>query len=552
MTASATFDGGNTTPADINRSDDDEKEDMVYYSESRKEVCISPTTTNRELGLRNSTIKVAEENGTGKLPTRKGTLIKAKKSLAAFRSCDLKESNNPYDRRSKAEKLNQFRATSEPPLEECKTVLHHIHNPDRSINELRRSSAGTTVIPEKFKNRYFPRDKRSRSTCDGTLVKRGSHKSASKAGKHVSSLSDTCARTCDRKTLKTRSNNPASDKYKAESVGKNKRRSSKNNSRSTMTAVSSANKEGVNVDASQSLISQVRFSNGKVTAKTSCKLEKSSHQLVSGTYDSVGKSRQSKCSSGFLPKIPSYNYHKESSLPPLSVANGLSVKQVSSEETLPSIASTGHITEERTPLKLPTIKSGTITGSNDTTKASHSAKQRQAVLKARSSIGGFALPSKNVIANCLEQTRADTLGMPMGHAKPSSSEASGKLGSASMEINQNIGDTALGHEMVLKQSTTVQEIPKKASRSQSDKNLTQPETLSLPKIPFTSDGQGLDATAWIRANRDIILRQASRKNVSDHHRKTGHSVSDNDKLPQIHLKRENQSLPQMLHRPPWY
>ena len=65
------------------------------------------------------------------------------------------------------------------------------------------------------------------------------------------------------------------------------------------------------MDVTESLISEVHASNGKVTAKPSCKLEKSSHHLVSGTYnDSVGESCQNKCSSGFLPKIPSYNYHK--------------------------------------------------------------------------------------------------------------------------------------------------------------------------------------------------------------------------------------------------
>lgn len=136
----------------------------------------------------------------------------------------------------------------------------------------------------------------------------------------------------------------------------------------------------------------------------SCKLEKSSHHLVSGTYnDSVGESCQSKCSSGFLPKIPSYNYHKKLSFSLLSVANGLSVN-------LPSIASTREITEERSPLRLPTIKSAIIRGSSDADKASRSAKHKHAVLKAKSSTGGFALPSKilkDEIANSLEQKGAD-------------------------------------------------------------------------------------------------------------------------------------------------
>lgn len=88
---------------------------------------------------------------------------------------------------------------------------------------------------------------------------------------------------------------------------------------------------------------------------------------------------------------------------------------------------------------------------------------------------------------------------------------------------------------------------KKASRSRSDKNhdklppLTQPENISLPKIPLTKDGQGHDATAWIRANCDTILRRKNvsdhHRNVSDHHRKNGHS--NKYKLPPIHLKREN-------------
>ena len=140
---------------------------------------------------------------------------------------------------------------------------------------------------------------------------------------------------------------------------------------------------------------------------------------------------------------------------------------------LPSIASTGEITEERSPLKLPTIKSATIRGSSDANKALHSAKHKQAVLKAKSSIRGFAFPSKiskNEIANGLEQKRADTLGMPTGHAKPDSSEASGKLASAYVELNHNFGAATLGHEMVLEQSTSVQEMAKKASRGRSDKN----------------------------------------------------------------------------------
>ena len=143
---------------------------------------------------------------------------------------------------------------------------------------------------------------------------------------------------------------------------------------------------------------------------------------------------------------------------------------------LPSIASTGEITEERSSLKLPTIKSATIRGSSGANKASRSAKHKHAVLKVKSSTGGFALPSKilkNEIANCLEQKRADALGMPTGHAKPNSSEASGKPASASVKINQNFGAATLDqnfgaatldqnfgaatleHEMVLEQSTSV-------------------------------------------------------------------------------------------------
>ena len=115
------------------------------------------------------------------------------------------------------------------------------------------------------------------------------------------------------------------------------------------------------------------------------------------------------------------------------------------------------------------------------------------------------------------------------------------------------------HDQQKMNCVSVHELAKKPSRNQSDVKLpplTQPETISLPKIPLTSDGQGLDATAWIRANRDIILRQASRRKAIDHLNstaKTGCSMSDKgfDKLPQI-VKQENKSLPEMPHGPSWY
>ena len=579
VTANATFDGGNITAANLNIMDDNDDDDndneddneMVFYAKSGEAVYISSVICSTELGQmseKSSIAEVTEENRAGDSSTRNATESKATKSLAAFIRCDQKGSNDLHDQRSRAKRLEPFRAASRPntPSEECKIVLRHICNPDRSkinFDELcTLNNVGTDITPEglaKTEEGYYPRSRdgqkmQDRSTCDDKHLKRGSCKSASKPQNHVSSLSDTCVHTSDGKTLKRRSHKSASEgtcKHEAESVGKKKRKSSKSNPQSKGASVgrTSANSKSGNVDATWSCNAEIHTRNGKVPAKCPCKLEKSSNQLVTGTYDS-------ECTSSV----------------------------VSSEERKPlqSIAPAEQTSEERSPSRYKTNKSAFIRCSSD---ANTSSKYRQAVLKAKSSIGGSVLPSKlskpkssvpsfrhgglNQMATSSEQvktSRADTLGMSRENDKPNYSVVATErpvsvcaamLGLGSKSFTSKVTGTVdldkmiaakvnlykersernsikgieysqqswhKGCEMISEQDSrqkvnraSVHELAKKPSRSQSDVKLpplTQPETISLPKIPLTSDGQGLDATAWIRANRDIILRQASRNKAA--------------------------------------
>ena len=101
----------------------------------------------------------------------------------------------------------------------------------------------------------------------------------------------------------------------------------------------------------------------------------------------------------------------------------------------------------------------------------------------------------------------------------------------------------------------------KTDRHQSDVGrvpqplMTPPEIFSLPKIPLTSDGQGYDATAWIRANRDTV-KQIYAKHATDHRNSTSKmewSSSDkgHEKLPEI-VQPENRSLPVVPNGPYWF
>ena len=100
----------------------------------------------------------------------------------------------------------------------------------------------------------------------------------------------------------------------------------------------------------------------------------------------------------------------------------------------------------------------------------------------------------------------------------------------------------------------------KTDRHQSDVGrvpqppMTPPEIFSLPKIPLTSDGQGYDATAWIRANRDTV-KQIYAKHATDHRNSTSKmewssSAKGHEKLPQI-VQPENRSLP-VINGPYWF
>ena len=620
VTANATFDGGNITAANLNIMDDNDNDDnddeydneMVFYAKSGEAVYISPVICSTQLSEKCTIAEVAEENRAGDSSTRNATERKATKSLAAFMRCDQKGSNDLHDQRSRAKRLEPFRAASKPdtPSEECKIVLRHVRNPDRSkinFDELcTLNNGGTDITPEglaKTEEGYYPRSRdgqkeQDRSTCDGKYLKRGSCKSASKAQNHVSSLSDTCVPTSDRKPFK-RSHKSASEdtcKHEAESVGKKKRKSSKSNLQSKGAAVEglAQTEEGYYPRDGQKKQDRPTC-DGKHLKRGSCKSASKVQNHVSSLSDTCvhtcdGKTCGCEClkselSSGFL---PSYNYRRQSSFSILGIAHTSSVNKVSSEErkALQSIASAEQTSEERSPSRYETNKSAFIRCSSN---ANTSSKYRQAVFKAKSSIGGSVLPSKlsqpkssvpsfrhgglNQMATSSEQvktSRADTLGMSRENDKPNSVVATERpvgvceknsraamLGLGSKSSTSKVTGTVdldkmiaakvnlykersehnslkgigysqqschKGCEMISKQDSrqktnhvSVHELVKKPSRSQSDVKLpplTQPETISLPKIPLTSDGQGLDATAWIRANRDIILRQASRKKAA--------------------------------------
>ena len=164
------------------------------------------------------------------------------------------------------------------------------------------------------------------------------------------------------------------------------------------------------------------------------------------------------------------------------------------------------------------------------------------------------------VASDLEQmkaSRAVVLGLHREQSKPQSF-----LNSESTERNCSRHNRHQGGDFSLEQKSIFEHgLAKKTSRSQSDKNhdrfppLTPHETISLPKIPLTSDGLGYDATAWIRANRDL-LKQFYAKKTAGHlssSTKIGRSQSDRsyDKLPPV-MKHEHRSLPGMLDRPHWH
>ena len=601
VTANATFDGGNITAANLNIMDDNDDDDddnddeddneMVFYAKSGEAVYISPVICSTKLSEKYTIAEVAEENRAGDSSTRNATERKATKSLAAIRRCDQKGSNDLHDQRSRAKRLEPFRAAPKPNTlsEECKIVLCHVRNPNRSkinFDELcTLNNGGTDITPEglaKTEEGYYPRSRdgqkeQDRSTCDGKHLKRDSCKSASKAQNHVSSLSDTCVHTSDGKTLK-RSHKSASEdtcKHEAESVGKKKRKSSKSNLQSKGAAVEGLAKTEEGYYPRDGQKKQDRPTcDGKHLKRGSCKSASKVQNHVSFLSDTcvhtcdgktcVCECSKSELSSGFL---PSYNYRRQSSFSILGIAHTSSVNKVSSEESS----------------RYETNISAFIRCSSD---ANTSSKYRQAVLKAKSSIGGSVLPSKltkpkssvpsfghgglNQMATSSEQvktSRADTLEMSRENDKPNSVVATERpvsvceknsraamLGLGSKSFTSKVTGTVdldkmiaakvnlykersernslkgigysqqswyKGCEMISEQDSrqkmnhvSVHELAKKPSRSQSDVKLpplTQPETISLPKIPLTSDGQGLDATAWIRANHDIILRQASRK-----------------------------------------
>ena len=96
----------------------------------------------------------------------------------------------------------------------------------------------------------------------------------------------------------------------------------------------------------------------------------------------------------------------------------------------------------------------------------------------------------------------------------------------------------------------------KVDNSRSDKNddrlppLMQPERVSLPAIGG-SQQMGFDVTAWMRANRDVIIaKQSSKKSSSGlDSKRIAKSQSDKGyaKLPLI-MKRQNRSLPDNMNR----
>ena len=615
VTANATFDGGNITAANLNIMDDNDNDDnddedgneMVFYAKSGEAVYISPVICSTQLSEKYTIAEVAEENSAGDSSTRNATERKATKSLAAIRRCDQNGSNDLHYQRSRAKRLEPFRAASKPntPSEECKIVLRHVRNPDRSkINFDELCTLNNVITPEglaKIEEGYYPRDgqkEQDRLTCDGKHLKRGSCKSASKAKNHVSSLSDACVHTSDGKTLKRLHKSASEDtcKHEAESVGKKKRKSSKSNLQSKGAAVEGLAKTEEGYYPRDGQKKQDRPTcDGKHLKRGSCESASKAQNHVSSLSDTcvhtcdgktcVCECSKSELSSGFL---PSYNYRRQSSFSILGIAHTSSVNKVSSEERKPlqSIASAEQTSEERSPSRYETNKSSFIRCSSD---ANTSSKYRQAVLKAKSSIGGSVLPSKltkpkssvpsfrhgglNQMATSSEQvktSRADTLGMSRENDKPNSVVATerpvsvceknsraGMLGLGSKSSTSKVTGTVdldkmiaakvnlykersernslkgieysqqswhKGCEMISEQDSrqkmnraSVHELAKKPSRSQSDVKLpplTQPETISLPKIPLTSDGQGLDATAWIRPNCDIILRQASRNKAA--------------------------------------
>ena len=99
----------------------------------------------------------------------------------------------------------------------------------------------------------------------------------------------------------------------------------------------------------------------------------------------------------------------------------------------------------------------------------------------------------------------------------------------------------------------------KVDNSQSDKNddrlppLMQPETVSLPAIGG-SQQMGFDVTAWMRANRDVVIAKQSSKKTSSglDSKRIAKSQSDKGyaKLPPI-MKRQNRSLPDNMNRSYW-
>ena len=184
--------------------------------------------------------------------------------------------------------------------------------------------------------------------------------------------------------------------------------------------------------------------------------------------------------------------------------------------------------------KLPSCNGSTPPTINHS-NGSKSAKCRKVLLKARSSNGHSALPPN-------PEKFSTSAPLFKGHGIHADESSQHDI----PEITQR----GLEYGLVTK-----------SGRHQSDIGrvpqppMTPPEIFSLPKIPLTSDGQGYDATAWIRANRDIV-KQIYAKHAADYHNSTSKmewSTSDKgyEKLPQI-VQPENRSLPVVLNRPDWF